>query len=245
MIFSLTDVNKLKNKALKYKQWNCVLKIENHIISTKLHGLYKCFSDIFCVHSSLNKLQHEWKQLGQLIEKMYSSESLIIAEGSELISTSRLLRDNINSILEFKKNSEEKLGKVLHHTKNKIKGLQDLNTKLFTEKVYLEDININLENQISKLHSELASLHKKHYKTHDTGDLVCNHCKKVYNETDNFNWSCMTHISRFTDGVYWCCGSTDKSSQGCKVTKHTPTEHLLEGTGNNNELFIFCSVIKK
>ena len=46
---------------------------------------------------------------------------------------------------------------------------------------------------------------------------------KEYFESDNFNWSCRTHLSEF-GVIWWCCGKSHKDAIGCNVSKHESKE---------------------
>lgn len=49
----------------------------------------------------------------------------------------------------------------------------------------------------------------------------CTNCKKDFNENENYNWSCCVHRSEWGGDMWWCCGKTKQTAQGCKFMKHT------------------------
>jgi hypothetical protein len=70
---------------------------------------------------------------------------------------------------------------------------------------------------------------------------ICKNCKKIFDNQENFNWSCKTHLSAFNGKMYWCCGKTEKSAPGCVVSKHVTEEK--EETQEESSQVVFCSVI--
>ena len=69
---------------------------------------------------------------------------------------------------------------------------------------------------------------------------MCKRCNKIYYESDNFNWSCRTHLGKFSGQMYWCCGRNGREALGCYVSKHEPKNEeeedgRLEGVYNPND----------
>ena len=91
--------------------------------------------------------------------------------------------------------------------------------ELFGNKKRLLELQATIETQSKKIikFKERAQRHHKVTKS----NKVCNICHLDYNETENFNWSCVTHAGQFTEGaMWWCCGKTKKNAKGCKTQMH-------------------------
>jgi len=54
----------------------------------------------------------------------------------------------------------------------------------------------------------------------DNNTKICRRCGNEYNEKENFNWSCRTHLYPWGGEMYWCCGKQEYSHPGCKYQKH-------------------------
>ena len=52
-------------------------------------------------------------------------------------------------------------------------------------------------------------------------EKFCLNCGKHYFEEDNFNWSCVRHLYSFENSIYWCCGKTKETAEGCVKSKHS------------------------
>ena len=53
---------------------------------------------------------------------------------------------------------------------------------------------------------------------------MCKNCGHYYNDKENFNWSCRTHLKDWGGKFWWCCGKEEKNSLGCKYAKHVSKE---------------------
>ena len=73
-------------------------------------------------------------------------------------------------------------------------------------------------------------------------ETVCIHCKKLYQEAENMNWSCKTHMSQYSSNMWWCCGKSDSDAEGCKIGFHISKE---EGEEQGVKCFskLLCTVI--
>ena len=86
-----------------------------------------------------------------------------------------------------------------------------------------------------KMKSEKMALSKKAFGFGgaDVKNLkFCASCGEHYKESENFNWSCYTHLSEYGDYMWWCCGKKEKNSKGCKVKKHV-ADQVMNFTINN------------
>ena len=63
---------------------------------------------------------------------------------------------------------------------------------------------------------------------------LCSSCGEHYSESENFNWSCHTHLSEYGDHMWWCCGKKDKNAKGCKVKKHV-ADQVMNFKVNSSE----------
>ena len=61
---------------------------------------------------------------------------------------------------------------------------------------------------------------------------MCKVCNKEFAESENYNWSCVTHSSEWGGQMWWCCGKTKQTAKGCKYQKHSI---LLQKDDQENE----------
>ena len=50
--------------------------------------------------------------------------------------------------------------------------------------------------------------------------LSCKVCNEEFEESENYNWSCRTHHSKWGGYMWWCCGKKTQDAPGCKFSKH-------------------------
>jgi hypothetical protein len=81
----------------------------------------------------------------------------------------------------------------------------------------------------------------------DINKKFCSLCQKEYKESENFNWSCCTHRSEWGGQMWWCCGKTKQTAQGCKFQKHVckDKEDEDEQEGDQNQKLHKCQICKK
>ena len=41
---------------------------------------------------------------------------------------------------------------------------------------------------------------------------ICGYCNKDFEDKDNLNWSCVTHIGLWGGTMWWCCGKTKRTA---------------------------------
>lgn len=83
----------------------------------------------------------------------------------------------------------------------------------------------------------------------DSNLLICNACKRDYQDKDNFNWSCRTHHSKWSGEMWFCCGKSAKDALGCKFAKHSSKEEEDETEENhlnkNDQKLVRCMCCKE
>lgn len=82
--------------------------------------------------------------------------------------------------------------------------------------------------EVEKLRHRIIKLRKKKHTGVYANSQFCKNCKKEYNESENFNWSCRTHLGEWGGDLWWCCGKTNQRAPGCKYQKHQSKEDAEE-----------------
>ena len=88
---------------------------------------------------------------------------------------------------------------------------------------------------------------KKSLDDNTKDEKLCLICKNLYKESENFNWSCKTHLSLYSGDVWWCCGKKGEVAPGCQASKHESKEEEKFDLEKEENLTInshaLCSVI--
>lgn len=109
----------------------------------------------------------------------------------------------ISDLEAMMKEKNDEINKLKHELERTIRS-----TKL------LQDENLKLRQRIQRIKN-------KRFRIEDN-QKICKKCTREYLEKENFNWSCKTHQSEWSNDaqMWWCCGKTTKEADGCKIGKH-------------------------
>ena len=188
---------------------------------------------------------------------------IIINKGALILAESEVnLGEKLDEIIKEKEEIEQdfsnlsKLNEIIISHKEKmqklaverIKNLKKEVSQLIEEKEKLFESSEEAKKRLNEATEELKTLKTRHRKSKvikSYGDeKFCVNCLQVYKDQDNFNWSCRTHKSQFSENRYWCCNAQGKSAAGCIFSKHTTNEELLE-QDEENKTVKFCSGCKE
>lgn len=210
-----------------------------------IEGLYKGLDRLIGSSSDSCKLNEEFSLIFSSAKNHFESSNYFISEAELAIKEKDLVLADFKNYDEQRNSFEETKTKILKYYKESTTSLRD---DLITKKTELEvekQKSQTLSKQVEGLTSELATLKKRYIKIspgfNQFSEMICQNCKKLYKETENFNWSCRYHNSEFNGSLYWCCGNTKKDSIGCIVAKHECIEEFSES--NTKSKSNFCSVI--
>lgn len=161
-----------------------------------------------------------------------------------------LLNEDLNYRVVKLSNAQRTLAlnqeQLLSQMKEKLLKIKENEELMKDEKDRAKSKVETLENNCKILSDEYDKLRKRmkqakfRYQGEDT-ERVCVNCKKLYNEEENFNWSCKVHTSQFGE-FWWCCGKTDKNALGCKALKHESMEDQKEKEQTFIEKKVVCTV---
>jgi hypothetical protein len=215
--------------------------IENSILCEKLKALSESFSSVLISSTLESKLTAELDQLKNSLSSLCTADSEIRSQSQNFSLNQRQLEESISSVLSFNSSFKDRAEKIIRVLKDQIKVYQDeskillsTNVELLKETQDLDFQRLTIANELAGVRKSLAQ-HSKRFR-----DLICQNCKKLFREEDNFNWSCKTHLSVYNGTMFWCCGQTDKDAEGCIVGKHVWAED--EEHKGNIKNTVFCSV---
>lgn len=213
----------------------------------RLEGLYKSFDVLIGSKSSSAKLDEEFTRLAEAFKGLLNDFNVVNDFAYEAVQSKEAITNEMQNMVEKKANFEDLKIRLMKGYKDSISILKaDLESVNF-EKDKLLAQNQDLENSVKKLLNELDTFKVKYPKYSYTASLVktfekvCQNCRQVFKDAENFNWSCKTHPSAYSGILYWCCGNTDKNSQGCKSSMHV-TGDIIEDQELEKPSVKFCSV---
>lgn len=253
-LYSLTRPNKLQNHLIELSHINDMVIMQNQIVGEKLRGLNDSFIDLVFKKNSENLLCEEFeifsKNTKELCRIFAEIEGKFINCSTENIS----LWTDLKEMQALKMDLQDQLSKLTSKTKEHYRYLTDelkhvnldrdrLTLELETSEASKKSLLDEHEHLKVKL-KQLSS--KKSLDEKNTDERLCQKCKKVYKESENFNWSCKVHISTYSSEIWWCCGKKGESAPGCKTSKHEckePDKEFSENeVGRTGQLF--CTVRK-
>lgn len=231
---------------------NDMIIIQNTILGEQFKGLNESFvqllsrqssSEILCeefkvLTNNMTQLCNEFKEQEKKLNSVCSENSNILNDLNEMRDINIVQKKRLENLTskakeKFKYMLEEI--NILRQEKIQSKGQQDLTEKNI--KVLTEEIEL-LKNKFKQLKL------RKNVDSENTDEKMCQKCKKLYKESENFNWSCKTHPSQSVNDYWWCCGKKGEYAPGCQAGRHESRED--ENEILKNEDFIknssLCSV---
>jgi hypothetical protein len=230
-----------------------MIVMQNQIIGEKLKGLHDSFislvfkkgcENILCeeLEFILNASREVCKDLINLEKKLAST----LTEKTEKENDLKQMQMN-----EF--NLKDQLEKFSAKAKERFNYLSDQITYLNIEKEKLKtqfelsETNFKtLAEEYEHLKNKLKQLKfKKSNDDENKDEKICQLCKRLYKESDNYNWSCKVHFSQYSGEIWWCCGKKGESAPGCRTSKHESkeeTEEFIKDENLNIPNHHICSV---
>ncbi|CAG9315822.1 unnamed protein product [Blepharisma stoltei] len=229
--------DKLKNIALQLHHGNSLLVMQSEIMGERLKGLFESFDLLTKAWSAEAKLTDEYEILSQW-GKVLSNDFINLYSELKNVSSSRdeLFKDSVE-LIELKSELQGQRDKIYKAFKDRVANLESELTKAQQELVTTKQECSTLEkkfNDISNEYNRLRQRLKQVKFQSEIEEKFCKNCQKPYIESENYNWSCKTHKSKFNGDVYWCCGKTGKDAPGCVSSKHTSKDDdEIEVTNEN------------
>ena len=227
---SKATIDKLQNRALQLEHGNMLLALENSVIGERLKGLYATLRTVASARGSMDKLEAEFALVSESsIQLTQYLGDLHVELQTLLMRRDKLLDMNV-MLVNLRNDDHIDKTRLATLSRDKIVQLSTELTSLAEERensaVLLEKSEKKMketaeENQRLRVKMKNSRLKRK---ANDTGDLMCKLCQKLFNEVENFNWSCRTHFGDFGGEMWWCCGKPGRDAPGCKVAKHVSKE---------------------
>ena len=245
---SLTLSNQLVDQIYKLEHENDVLAVEKEIMEEKIKGIHDFFQNFIGKMAVQEKLTQEVQVIASSVQRLavYDEELLDRLEESmhkkQNIEVDFL---NLSKITEIILGHKEKVQKLavdkIRFLQKELASCKDEKEKTLSS---LEETKKRMLEASEELKTiKFRSRKSKVIKT-SSDEKFCAICFQVYNDQENFNWSCRTHKSQLTEDRYWCCNGEGKDAPGCIVSKHVTNEELIE-QAEESKLVKFCSGCKE
>jgi hypothetical protein len=184
---------------------------------------------------SSNNKERYWK-------KLFISLSANISLIKNLKSKSTERSQMIKKVKSYKLGVVNKANSIFKN----IESLEQESSNLIkiseTKEIRLNSFMVEYETTRKKLAEQQAKNRKKDQ------ELLCKICRRTFQESSNYNWSCSIHSSEWNGIMYWCCGQKEENSIGCSKAKHIPdifVEEIKEEDVKQKSKEQFCISCKE
>lgn len=233
---------------------NDMIMIQNQILGEQFKGLNESFNKLISRECSAEVLSEEFRvlsgnisQLCLIFNEQEKKINSVFAENSDIRNDLSELQ-NLNNIL------KNELAKLTTKAKEKFKYMLEEINLLKQEKLQSTIAQESAEKSIKTLTDELELLKtkmkqiklRKNVDSDNIDEKMCQKCKKIYKESENFNWSCKVHVSQCVNDFWWCCGKKGENAPGCQAGRHESKEddnELLKNDAIKNILLCTVSIL--
>lgn len=252
-LYEKTMVNRgLKESSKQFHHLNLTLIMNSAIIGERLKGLYLAYNEISAAISLERKLfllvstfNRNCKVLIEKDTENTEIADIVLPDILVLIKSSHLsFYTRNNMINELKRLKNVIISKVTNCAQDITSNRQESENLLSLHSSVESKLQLFNE-EYERAHVKLAEILATNKKNQMNAERVCENCSKVYSEENNFNWSCKTHSNIWGGSIYWCCGSTEKDSQGCQKSKHLTKEESEEKFEERRIEEKACKICKK
>lgn len=215
------------SRTVAQNQSNASLsKLENDVLAEQVKNLHSAVHTLADATTLGARLERVCQQHTDDIKDVYTQKDRIEMELATVHEERKSLHNaerELSTANDELKTHRQQLQQGLDEEKSR--GRQDF-LSLFDEKETVRKDLVKVEKKYKELNEERDSARQrlKKYrarrKMFEQEQKTCKHCGKEYLESENFNWSCRTHISDFGGEMWWCCGKLGKDAIGCKFSKH-------------------------
>lgn len=230
--------------ALKEEHTKVLKKLETAEYSTLVKS-----QELELLKAQFEMIAHNLKLLNKLMNEIYSArysderkaiERLLLTKDFERqVKLTDYLSEEYNRIYTLRKAEQLSLS-MLDGAFSDIRGQREKAIKYLAKKNddltnSLNDVtkdNLDLRENFKDLTKKYDSLtfeFRRLWKKHSINQAKhnkytsCKRCEKMYDEEENFNWSCRVHFSSY-DSFWLCCGKKERGALGCSTNKHLPAD---------------------
>lgn len=223
--------DKLKNIATELEHGYSLLNMENDIIGERLKGLYEAISHISDRKGTEEKLSSEVYVIADVCKAVTGQMSTALTKVGESLYDRDQIRADFAEMSRLRLETKEERDRIAAAAKEQIALLNakydKASDELETEKLEAIKLQKQFEDLIDeheKLRQKMKQNRLKRKQYGEMEEKICMKCQKIFQDSENFNWSCRTHKSEYSNEMWWCCGKTSRDAAGCIVSKHQSKE---------------------
>ena len=223
--------DKLRNQTTELEYSNSLLRMQSDVMGERLKGLYQAIESLagaFAAQSvavlhasnitrSFGTIMSEYRKMLDDLGKTTSERDELRGENVELAAyrlevfgnkqrLARMMRDRLTFMQQSLKVAEED------------------RERLHVQVAQQDKRFFDLSEEFSKLRQRVRQFKQKRKAHGEEEERICKNCQRVYEDSENYNWSCRTHQSDFSGEIWWCCGKAGREAVGCRVTRHESRE---------------------
>ena len=231
-----------------------LLTLENSVIGERLKGLYATLQTVSTSKGALDVVSAELTQASEVMAQVCKFDSKLKDDVKTIIAKKDDLMEMNVLLMNLRAGDQVERSKQAIATRDKVVQLQAELSSLTEEKESAAHSLEKTERKMKEILDENQRLRQKmknnwmRRKANEATDQICRVCQKMYNEAENFNWSCRTHFGDFGGEMWWCCGKPGREAPGCKVTKHVSKEDDDPDSDDSSDAMNFtiqCSSCKE
>jgi DNA repair exonuclease SbcCD ATPase subunit len=223
--------DKLKNKATELEHGYSLLNMENDIIGERLKGLYEAVFHLSDRKGTEDKLTTEVSLMAAMCRDVTGQISSTLTKVGESLYDRDQIRADFTEMSRLRLETKEERDRIAAAAKEQI-ALLNARCDKASDELEAEKLEaVKLQKQFEDLIEEHEKLRQKmkqnRLKRKQYGEMeekICMKCQKIFQDSENFNWSCRTHKSEYSNEMWWCCGKTSRDAAGCIVSKHQSKE---------------------
>lgn len=214
----------LEEQTKQFSHWYLTLNMKSVIVGERLKGSYEAYMMISSTFNLEQKLRDVNFKLQDFLENLIQKESSDVDIGTEIFPDILILIKNFSDSFNNRASILKELRRLKTVIISKINSIHEEINSNHKETQSLINLQSSFESKLlyfteeyDRTRIKLSEIIKK-----DTSksEKICKTCAIVYNDQNNFNWSCKTHNGMWSGSMYWCCGQTIKTSKGCIKQKH-------------------------
>lgn len=199
---------KLTNKVIEFKHTNSLLKMETDIIGDRLNILNESImslGDAKQVEDRMKALisgkEKEMKSLKEELEGFKIMASRYLNERDKYIQDIDILNKSYKNKINEKESTISTQKQRINDLEKELKDLKQSYHELDEKSSLMQKNYKNMKLEIEKLQQRLIKMRRT--RNININQKICKNCQKEYLESENFNWSCITHKAEFGGKMWW------------------------------------------
>lgn len=207
--------------------------LELQVLSEQVRSMHAAAKDLHTTKILEDSLEYQKELFAHRLSEVLDYKEALEIQVAKLQDQKQSLRAETHNALDEKAQKEEELQSMLDNHRLEKSRWIEVNDKLGLDLSFQTGLAEGLKAQVATLTDERTKLREslKKYRFrrkmyYEQEQKICKKCGREYIEKENFNWSCRTHHSKYSDqaNIYFCCGKVGREAPGCRFAKHESKE---------------------